>query len=121
FLCGGGALTPMVADFFQEKFNLPVEIINPLRGVNSSIPTAGAEGRPGLMEAIGLGLRHLGSCPVEVELLPDSVAARREAAKRLPFLVVATLSLFAILGVTGFYFSHASSVIERKLADMRGK
>src|SRR5690606_12224127 len=43
------------------------------------------------------------------------------AAKRLPFLVVATLSLFAILGVTGFYFSHASSVIESKLADMRGK
>src|SRR6478752_973799 len=33
FLCGGGAQTALVAEFFTEKFNLPVEILNPLRGV----------------------------------------------------------------------------------------
>lgn len=122
FLCGGGAHTPMVTDFFQEKFNLPVEVLNPLRGVNSALPSAVAEAHaPGMMEVIGLGLRHIGACPVEVELLPDSVSLSRDAAKRIPFLVVATLCLFAILGVAGFYFSHASKVIESKLAESRTK
>lgn len=122
FLCGGGAQTPLAVDFFQEKFNLPVEVLNPLRGVtvdrgvSAQVADANA---PAMMELVGLGLRQIGSCPVEVELLPDSVAAARDSAKRLPYLILATLCLFALLGLAGFYFSHAASVMERKLVESR--
>jgi len=123
FLCGGGAITPLAVDFFQEKFNLPVEILNPLRGVqvqgvSQSVADANS---PALMELVGLGLRQVGACPVEVELLPDTVAAARDAAKRLPFLVMATVCLFALLGLAGFYFTRASQVVESKLDTGRTK
>ncbi|TLD71574.1 type IV pilus assembly protein PilM [Phragmitibacter flavus] len=122
FLCGGGAQTPLAVDFFQEKFNLPVEVLNPLRGVTLdrgvSQQVADAQS-PAMMELVGLGLRHAGACPVEVELLPDSVAAARDSAKRMPFLILATVCLFALLGLAGFYFSHAASVVEGKLVESR--
>jgi type IV pilus assembly protein PilM len=119
FLCGGGAQTALVADFFQEKFNLPVEILNPLRGVqvdrtvNQEVANANA---PSMAELVGLGLRHSGACPVEVELVPDSVAQARDSARRAPFLVMAMLSLFAVLAAGIFYFKRADSVISSKLA-----
>lgn len=124
FLCGGGAQTPLIVDFFQEKFNLPVEVLNPLRGVEvagSINPTAVEAMAPGLAELVGLGLRQTGACPVEVELLPDTVAAARDAARRLPFLVLAGLCLFAVLGLSIFYFKRASSVIDMKLTDIQAK
>lgn len=31
FLCGGSASTPYMREFFQEKFQMPIEFFNPLR------------------------------------------------------------------------------------------
>jgi len=118
FLCGGGAQTALVVDFFEEKFNLPVEVLNPLRGVQldrgvkQDVVEANA---PGMAELIGLGLRHAGACPVEVELIPDSVALARDAAKRAPYLIMAMLSLFAVLATGIFYFKKAGQVASEKL------
>ncbi len=124
FICGGGAHTPMVVDFFQEKFNLPVEVLNPLRGVQ----VAGCGGRggarenaPGMAELGRAALRHIGSVPVEIELIPDSVSLARDSAKRAPFLIMATACLFALLGVGIFYYKQAGALTSRKLADLHTK
>ncbi|MEY4484688.1 MAG: type pilus assembly protein PilM, partial [Verrucomicrobiota bacterium] len=72
FLCGGGAQTELMADFFVEKFNLPVEVLNPLRGVQLDPRVDGVDASANaasMAELVGLALRHLGSCPVEVELV----------------------------------------------------
>lgn len=117
FLCGGGAQTAMVAEFFQEKFNLPVEVLNPLRGVqmdrgaNQAEATANA---PSMGELVGLALRHAGAAPVQVELTPDSVAARRDSAKRAPFLMLATLCSLLALLVGVFYFKRANALVQEK-------
>ncbi|MEZ0275051.1 MAG: pilus assembly protein PilM, partial [Roseimicrobium sp.] len=129
FLCGGGAQTAMVTEFFQEKFNLPVEVLNPLRGVqfdrgaNQSEATANA---PSMGELVGLALRHAGAVPVQVELTPDAVTARRDSAKRAPFLVLATICSLLALLVGVFFFKRADSVVqekmtaqERELAELR--
>ena len=118
FLCGGGAQTAMVVDFFLEKFSMPVEILNPMRGVqfdrrvNQEEVTANA---PSMVELVGLALRHAGACPLEVELVPDSVAAARDAGKRAPFLTMATLCLFGALLVPALYFKRADQSVQAKL------
>lgn len=118
FLCGGGAQTAMVVDFFLEKFSMPVEILNPIRGVqfdrrvNQDEVTANA---PSMVELVGLALRHAGACPLEVELVPDSVAATRDASKRAPFLMMAMLCLFGALLVPALYFKRADQSVQAKL------
>jgi type IV pilus assembly protein PilM len=118
FLCGGGAQTSMVAEFFQEKFNLPVEVLNPLRGVqmdrgaNQAEATANA---PSMGELVGLALRHTGATPVQVELVPDVVTTRRDSAKRAPYLMLATLCSLLALLVGVFYFKRANTVVQEKI------
>ncbi len=119
FLCGGGAQTEMMADFFVEKFNLPVEVFNPLRGVQLDPRVDGVDASANaasMAELVGLALRHMGTCPVEVELVPDSVTAERDSAKRAPYLILATLCLFAAMIVGILFFKKADSVIQGKLA-----
>ncbi len=118
FLCGGGAQTALVAEFFTEKFNLPVEILNPLRGVQLDRKVNQAEAAanaPSMAELVGLALRHAGAAPLEVELVPDRVAAARDASKRAPFLVMAALCLFAPLLAGVFYFKKADQAVRERL------
>ena len=124
FLCGGGASAGLATEFFAEKFNLPVEILNPLRGVQMDrrVDAGMAEANAcSMVELVGLALRQTGAVPVEVELVPDSVAKRRDTAKRMPFLVLGMLSLFALLGVGIFYFKSAESIVQSRLAEMTAK
>lgn len=118
FLCGGGAQTAMITDFFTEKFNLSVEVFNPLRGVSldSRLDQTSVNGNaPSMAELVGLALRHAGSAPVEVELIPDAVAHSRDSGRRAPFLIMATACLFAALGLGCFYYKHATEVVRAKL------
>lgn len=118
FLCGGGAQTELMADFFVEKFNLPVEVLNPLRGVQLDPRVDGVDASANaasMAELVGLALRHLGSCPVEVELVPDNVALQRDSAKRAPYLIFATLCLFAAMAAGILFFKRAENVIRGKL------
>ncbi|CAN5771331.1 hypothetical protein BH11VER1_BH11VER1_10550 [soil metagenome] len=120
FLCGGGAQTELMADFFVEKFNLPVEVLNPLRGVQLDPRVDGVDASANaasMAELVGLALRHMGSCPVEVELVPDSVAMQRDSAKRAPYLIFATLCLFAALTAGILFFKRANNVIQGNLAN----
>ena len=124
FLCGGGAHTGMVSEFFQEKFNLPVEVLNPLRGVQMDrrVDADDAHSNAASMaELVGLALRHAGSAPVEVELVPDSVAQRRDSAKRAPFLMMAMLCLFAVLGGAIFYCIQAEAVVQKNVVALKQK
>jgi type IV pilus assembly protein PilM len=120
FLCGGGAQTPLMAEFFTEKFNLPVEVLNPLRGVQMDRRVNQAEATssnaPSMVELVGLALRHAGSSPLEVELVPYRVAAARDSAKRAPFLLLAMVCLFAALLIGVFYYKKANTAVRDKLA-----
>ncbi len=124
FLCGGGAQMGYVAEFFQEKFKLPVEIFNPLRGVQLDRGVnaeAAAQDAHSMAELVGLALRGAGACPMEVELVPDSVALARDAAKRAPLLVVAALCLWALLGACIVYFQKADEAVKKNTARLQQK
>src|SRR5207248_1809812 len=96
FLCGGGASTPCLREFFREKLQTPIEFFNPLRNVTVA-PTApvGELIRSAhlLGELVGLALRLVCACPMELNLRPAIVVRRQELEKRRPFFMVAAAAV----------------------------
>lgn len=117
FLAGGGSSAGYVAEFFAEKLKTPVELFNGLRGVqldrSANSEKANVEA-PALGELTGLALRGLGGCPCEIELVPDAVAASRDAARRAPALVLAGLCVVAALGASIFWVKKASDAVDER-------
>ena len=111
-------------DFFQEKLKIPVEIYNGLRGVRLD---RGVDESSAQMEAAcfgeltGLALRHFGACPAEVELVPETLAASRDAARRAPAIIMAGFCLLAALGATLAYFKQADAVVQAKVSGMEAE
>jgi|GEM_PF-4507422 len=75
FLCGGGALLPEVREALQERFGLPVEILDVFQRVDC--PDPGPEAAytgSAVVGAVGSALRLLGHNPLGIELLQDEFA-----------------------------------------------
>lgn len=124
FLTGGGAFLPGMVNFMEEKLKLPVEIFNPLRGVqidrslNSDAAHADA---PFMGELVGLALRAAGGTPSEVELVPTVVANARDAARRMPALLLAAACFWGALYAGVSYFQNTERVIQEELTVMSQK
>ncbi len=122
FLCGGGAGMPNMREFFHEKFQLPIEFFNPLQNVSvsESAPEA-ARSAHLLGELVGLALRSVTVCPMELNLLPASVVRRQELEKRRPFFIAAAACiLLALLGWSAYY-TRAANVAQQTAQVMRQK
>jgi type IV pilus assembly protein PilM len=113
FLSGGSSSLPYIREFFHEKLNLPVEVFNPMRNVtisgNVNAEQIGHQAHT-LGELVGLALRGTSNCPMELNLQPASVIRREELAKRRPYLVLAAMSVLAILAGFWLYTDHAAKV-----------
>jgi type IV pilus assembly protein PilM len=116
FLCGGGAQMGFVAEFFQEKFKVPVEIFDALRGVQKGPGVDVQADAHMLGELVGLALRAKGSTPLELELVPGQLAIDRDAAKRAPTLWMAGLCMWGLLGASTAYVMKADEATKAKLA-----
>jgi type IV pilus assembly protein PilM len=105
-LAGGSSIMPYTDRFFQEKIRVDTEYFNPFRNVEID---------PGISreqlsecahffgEVVGLGLRKVAACPIEVNLLPNSLKSRQANAQKLPYFVAAAAaSLFVPLCLWGF-------------------
>jgi len=130
FLCGGAVGMPYMREFFQEKFQVPIEFFNPLRNVAVS-ETASASGVSNsahlLGELVGLALRSVTVCPMELSLLPASVVRRQELERRRPFFIAAAAcAVLAMLGWSIYYTRAAqvtqetAALIQQKNTSMRG-
>jgi type IV pilus assembly protein PilM len=130
FLCGGAVGMPYMREFFHEKFQLPIEFFNPLRNVSVS-EAASASGVAHsahlLGELVGLALRSVTACPMELSLLPASVVRRQELERRRPFFIAAAgCVVLAMLGWSMYYTRAAqvtretAELIQQKNVSMRG-
>jgi type IV pilus assembly protein PilM len=124
FITGGGAMLGNMASFLEEKLKTPVEIFNPLRGVqvdrNLKSDVAHADS-PFLGELVGLALRSSGGTPSEVELVPTPVANARDAARRTPALLLSALVFWGALGAGIVYYQNTERVIQERLSSMRAE
>src|SRR5215469_10304655 len=109
YLAGGASLMPYTAQFFAEKLNVPVEYFNPFRNVQID-PAVNLEGLQrvahSLAEVVGLGLRNLAHCPVEMNLMPESTVRWRNFNEKKPYLLVAVYALALVGFAVGFLFER---------------
>ena len=111
FLCGGAANLPYMSEFFQEKLNMPIEFFNPLRNVavGQGIKVEEASKNAHLLgELVGLSLRAVSDCPMELALQPQSVIRAQALASVRPNLILAGICiLLALAGWSGYYLYAA--------------
>jgi len=119
FLSGGASTMPYTAQFFAEKLNMPVDYFNPLRNVQIdpgvNIEELAKIGHQ-MGELVGLGLRNLAHCPIELNLMPKSALQGQEFGAKKPYLIATMASLVAILFAFG-YFNDRIANIKRKSFD----
>jgi type IV pilus assembly protein PilM len=122
FLCGGAAGIPNMCEFFHEKFELPIEFFNPFQKVTVSAPTPETTHSPYLFgELVGLALRSVTVCPMELNLLTASVVQRQDLEKRRPFFIAAAACiLLALLGWSAYY-TRAAQVAQQTAQAMQQK
>jgi type IV pilus assembly protein PilM len=116
FLGGGGAGMPYVREFFHEKFEVPIEFFNPLQNVTVSelAPMQDVPRSAHLLgELVGLALRSVTVCPVELNLRPACVVRRQDLEKRRPFFIAAAACIvLALLGWSAYY-TRAAQVAQQ--------
>ena len=107
FLSGGASIMPYTAQFFAEKLNVPVEYFNPLRNIQID-PSINLEDLArvahSMGEVVGLGLRNLAQCPVELNLMPESTLKWQSFNQKKPYLVAAVFSMVAVVAAIGLLF-----------------
>jgi type IV pilus assembly protein PilM len=130
YLCGGSSGMPYMREFFQEKFQVPIEFFNPVRNVaiaNEADARQIARSAHLLGELVGLGLRAVASCPMELNLRPASVIRAHEVERRRPSLIGAAVCVIAALLGWSVFYMHAAGVlsavkqqVDAKVATLRG-
>lgn len=124
-LCGGTASLPYMREFFHEKLQLPVEFFNPLRnvaveGANLNLEEVGRHAHT-LGELVGLALRGVSSCPMELNLRPASVVKRHRLAEQRPFIVLAGVCGLLALAAWWLYFVKATEITQGVTAKVEAK
>ena len=117
-LAGGCSVIPHVNTFLKEKLKMEVDYLYPFRNVTVSaeIPADRISEDMNLLgEVVGLGLRRTLSCPVEINLLPPALVARKIFHRRLPFLGLTAVGLILIMLVFGMFLHRMRSMAEERL------
>src|SRR5216110_2399890 len=122
FLSGGASIMPYTAQFFAEKLNVPVEYFNPFRNVQID-PAVNLEELAkvahSLGEVVGLGLRNLANCPVEMNLMPDSTLSWQSFNQKKPYFIATVFSLVAGVLAMGFLFDKLAGVKQQALDSIK--
>jgi hypothetical protein len=113
---------PYTAQFFAEKLNMPVEYFNPFRNLQID-PEVNLEELSrvahGLGEVVGLGLRNLANCPVEMNLMPESTLRWQAFNQKKPYLIATVVSLSVVMFAIGFLFSKIAANKEQTTEDLK--
>src|SRR5208282_1538319 len=122
FLSGGASIMPYTAQFFAEKLGVQVEYFNPFRNVQID-PVVNLEELArvahSLGEVVGLGLRNLANCPVEMNLMPSSTLRWRTFNEKKPYFIATVFSLVAVAFAVGFLFQQLAESKEAELEKLQ--
>jgi len=113
YLSGGASIMPYTAQFFAEKLNLPVDYFNPFRNIEIG-PALDLEELSkyahSFGEVVGLGLRDLAHCPVELNLMPESTLRWQSFNQKKPYFIATVFSLVMVVAAMGFLFEKLAGV-----------
>ena len=112
-LTGGSSIMPHTDTFFREKLKVDVDYLNPFANIAVS-EQIDAERIGGdlncLGEVSGLALRRSLACPVEMNLMPPDLKAKKAFRKRQPFFALTGIGVVLIM-LCWWVFSHRMRVL----------
>ncbi|MBL6765260.1 MAG: type IV pilus assembly protein PilM [Verrucomicrobiae bacterium] len=124
YLAGGASLLPYTAQFFAEKLNVPVDYFNPFRNIqiDEEINLEEiAKVAHTFGEVVGLGIRNLAQCPVDLNLMPVSHIRRQQLnSKRIYFFAAVVCIALAVVSF-GFYAEWVGGQASKLTAELKTK
>lgn len=124
FLSGGSSIMAYTAQFFAEKLNVPVDYFNPFRNIQID-PSVNVEELAKVAhsfgEVVGLGLRNLAHCPVELNLMPKSSIQRQEFQQKKPYFIAAMFSLVAVVFAVGYFYQRVVAYKQSALEKLKNE
>ena len=118
-LTGGSAIIPHTDTFFAEKLDVPVELLNPFVNVEVS-PEMDVERVNSqlhlLAETVGLALRKTLSCPVEINLMPPELVAKKAFRRRQPYFALTAVGVVLIMACWWVYFQRMGVLYEERVS-----
>lgn len=121
-LTGGSSVIPYTDTFFREKLRVETDYFNPFNNVavSEAIPAEEIGNHACEMGAtIGLALRALHTCPIEMNLLPQKIEEEKAFNAKKPFFALTVVTVLLVLGVWIAYYAHMAGKvsIEAKAVD----
>ena len=102
YLSGGSSVMAFTPRFFTEKLRTKVDYLNPFQ-----VGQLGGKIKKDELievahmfsEVIGLGLRHVAKCPIEISLKPSLLRAQQSIKQKLPYFYASCASVVLCLGI----------------------
>jgi len=124
YLAGGASIMAYTTQFFAEKFNIPIEYFNPFRNVEID-PEVNLEELAGVAhsfgEVVGLGLRSVAQCPVEMNLIPKTLLKKQQLNQKKPYFIASAFSLIAVVFAYGWFYGNVAAVTQTALDGINGR
>lgn len=118
-LSGGGSTMLYVTDFFQEKLRVPVGYLNTF-GAITIAPGVDKEAlqlvAPMFQELIGMSLRSITQCPIDISLLPRAIRAQRELNRKKPYFYVSAVGVVVCLAIFALGVSRLLDFERRRIS-----
>lgn len=113
-LTGGSSVIPYTDTFLREKLRIETDYFNPFNNVAvaESIPTEEIGAHACEMgPLVGLALRRMHTCPVEIDLLPPQVEEEKKFARKQPLFAASVAVALLTLGVWIAFFARMSGAV----------
>lgn len=121
-LTGGSSTIPYTNDFLKEKLKVEIDYLNPFLNVavNEQIDATEIGNQVHMLgEVVGLALRRILTCPIEINLLPAKVREEKEFRRKQPIFLCAAFGIAIILMIWCLYFFKLAQLGEERLGKMR--
>ncbi|NLB65729.1 MAG: type IV pilus assembly protein PilM [Lentisphaerae bacterium] len=115
-LTGGSSVIPYTDTFLKEKLKIETDYFNPFNNVAvaEQIPTEQIGAHACEMgQLVGLALRQLHTCPIEVNLLPPKAVEERKFKSKQPLFGMTAAVMLVVLGVWIAFYQQMSGALGR--------
>lgn len=117
-LTGGTSVIPYTDTFLKDKLHVDVDYLNPFLNVAVSEKIEADEiGRTANLmgQVVGLALRKVLTCPIEINLMPPKVVEEKSFRKKQPWFVLAAVGAIFIVAVWCAYFIKMTGLAKERL------
>jgi type IV pilus assembly protein PilM len=121
-LTGGTSVIPYTDTFLKDKLKVEVDYLNPFLNVAVSENIGADEvGRTANLmgQVVGLGLRKVLTCPIEINLMPPKVIERKKFRKKQPWFVLSAMGMVLLIAVWCAYLIKMTGLAKERLDKAR--